>query len=404
MSAVLAATVVGAVAAAAPGDVPTEPVTLTVEDVSGGSRDPVMEQLNREFMEAHPNVTIKRVRSSFTDLQPKQAIGLSGPNPPDVVEIVVPNDTFGKLGNQGLIVDLDPYIAHYGWDQQFPSSLLDQSRFDATGQILSGPHYGTYMVEDVVGVFYNKEKLAALGLDVPTTWEDFVAALAVAKDAGEIPVMVGNVDKWPMGHVSAMVYNRYATTEDINGWVFNTKPEVKWTDPGFVEANRVLQSWANAGYFTPDFNAVSYDDAVARFGVGFFLPPPMADDPDLRIEGGQGQFWAIAGKSPNPDLAAEYLDFITSDRAGELLVEHGNLPGFVMDQQPTIPPGLYKEVYDALQVVNADYTVSTFENVATPTMRATLGDGYQMLLEGLTTPEDFNAAIQADHDAHYLKP
>lgn len=422
----VAALVAAPAAIAAPGDFPTDPVTLRVADVSGANRDAVLEQLNKEFMEAHPNVTIERIKGSFTDLQPKQAIELAGPNPPDVVEIVVPNDSFAKLGNEGLLLNLDPYFEHYGWADKYPASLLDQGRFDENGQILSGPHYGTYMVEDVVGLFYNKDKLAALGLEVPTTWEEFIDSLAAAKAAGEIPMMVGNLDKWPVGHIYGLIYNRYATTEDINGWTFNTKPEVKWTDPQFVESSRIFQSWGLDGMFTPDYNAVGYDDAVARFAageglylpagtwvlsslqdagdhIGFLLPPPLADDPDLRIEGGQGQFWGISGKSANPDVAAAYLDFITSDRAGELLVENGSLPGFTVSTPPTIEPGLYKDVYDAVQQVNADYTVSTYVDASTATMLTTSGEGHQKLLAGMMTPEEFNASVQADHDATYLK-
>lgn len=401
----------------------TEPVTLVVEDVSGANRDAVLEQLNADFMAAHPNVTIERVRSSFTDLQPKQAIELAGPNPPDVVEIVVPNDTFGKLGNQGLLTNLDPYVEQYGWADRFPASLLDQGRFDASGQILSGPHYGVYMVEDVVGIFYNKAKLAALGLEIPTTWEEFQASLEVAKQGGEIPIMLGNLEKWPVGHIYGLIYNRYATTEDINGWTFNTKPDVTWEAPEFLKATQELQSWGQAEYFTPDFNAVGYDDAVARFkegeglylpagtwvsatlddsdNIGFFLPPPLSTDPQLRVEGGQGQFWAISGKTENPDVAAAYLDLLTSQRAGELLVANGSFPGFAMSTVPSMEPGLYQDVFLAIQDVNADYTVSTYVDAATSSMLVTSGEGHQKLLAGQMTPEEFNASVQADHDATY---
>lgn len=70
-------------ASASPGGLTTDPVTLVVADVSGTeSRGIAVEQLNKEFMELHPNVTIERVVGSFADLQPKQAIQMAGPNPP----------------------------------------------------------------------------------------------------------------------------------------------------------------------------------------------------------------------------------------------------------------------------------------------------------------------------------
>ncbi len=411
--------------AASPSGITTEPVTLVVEDVSGENRDAALEAINAAFMAKYPNVTIERVRSSFTDLQPKQAIEMAGPNPPDVIEVVVPNDTFAKLGNEGLITNLDPYVEQYGWADRFPASLLDQGRFDAKGQILSGPHYGVYMVEDVVGIFYNKAKLAALKLEVPKTWEEFQSALATAKAAGEVPIWIGNLEKWPMGHVYGTIYNRYATTDDINGWTFNTKPDVSWDSAPYLKATQELKAWGDKGYFTPDFNAVGYDDATAQFGagkgvffpagtwvtgtlekaasdkLGFFLPPPVSSDPQVRVEGGQGQFWAISGKTKHPDVAAAYLDMLSSQLAGEQLIKIAAIPGFKMDSVPSIPSGLYSDVFSAVQEVNKTYTVSTYVDASTSTMLTTSGEGQQKLLAGQMTPEEYVASVQADHDAAY---
>lgn len=413
--------------AASPSGITTEPVTLVVEDVSGANRDAALEAINAAFKAKYPNVTIERVRSSFTDLQPKQAIEMAGPNPPDVVEIVVPNETFAKLGNQGLLKNLDPYVAQYGWADRFPASLLDQGRFDDKGQILSGPHYGVYMVEDVVGIFYNKAKLAALSLEVPKTWEEFQASLAKAKSAGEVPIWMGNLEKWPVGHVYGTIYNRYATTDDVNGWTFNTKPDVSWDSAPFLKATQELKEWGDKGYFTPDYNAIAYDDATAQFGagqglyfpagtwvtgtlekaagdkVGFFLPPPVSTDPQLRVEGGQGQFWAISGKTKHPDVAAAYLDMLSSQLAGEELIKISAIPGFAMSTVPTIPPGLYGDVFSAVQEVNKNYTVSTYPDASTATMLTTSGEGHQKLLAGQMTAEEFVASVQADHDAVYKK-
>ena len=52
---------------------------------------------------------------------------------------------------------------------------------------------------EIVGVYYNKQMLADLGLDVPTTFAEFEQALEVAKQAGEVPIQFGNNDAFP-GH------------------------------------------------------------------------------------------------------------------------------------------------------------------------------------------------------------
>ena len=51
-----------------------------------------------------------------------------------------------------------------------------------------------------MGVYYNVDKLTALGLEVPTTFAEFEAALAAAKEAGELPIKLGNQAGWPATH------------------------------------------------------------------------------------------------------------------------------------------------------------------------------------------------------------
>ncbi len=61
-------------------------VTLTVwdQEVRGGQRRQI-EQLNAAFEQRYPNVTIKRVAKSFTDLNTTLKLAVSGDEAPDVV-------------------------------------------------------------------------------------------------------------------------------------------------------------------------------------------------------------------------------------------------------------------------------------------------------------------------------
>src|SRR5262245_10243548 len=63
------------------------PVTLTVwdQEVLGGQNEQ-MQKLNAAFHAKYPNVTIKRVSRSFSDLEKTLRLALSGDSPPDVVE------------------------------------------------------------------------------------------------------------------------------------------------------------------------------------------------------------------------------------------------------------------------------------------------------------------------------
>ena len=73
-------------------------VTLTVwdQEVRGGQAAQI-KQLNQQFQQKYPNVTIKRVAKSFTDLNTTLKLAVSGPKAPDVVE-----------ANQGNVVTIKP--------------------------------------------------------------------------------------------------------------------------------------------------------------------------------------------------------------------------------------------------------------------------------------------------------
>src|SRR4051794_2117912 len=64
----------------------TEPITLTVWDQETGQVSKVWDELNAEFEEQNPTVTIERVNRDFGELKTLLKLAISGPNGPDVVE------------------------------------------------------------------------------------------------------------------------------------------------------------------------------------------------------------------------------------------------------------------------------------------------------------------------------
>ncbi len=98
----------------ATGVIGTEPVTLTVWDQETGRVSKIWDQLNAEFMEKYPNVTIRRVTKSFGDLKTSLKLAVAGPNPPDVVEANQGWPDMGALVRAGLLLPLDGYAEAYG--------------------------------------------------------------------------------------------------------------------------------------------------------------------------------------------------------------------------------------------------------------------------------------------------
>jgi raffinose/stachyose/melibiose transport system substrate-binding protein len=399
-----------------------EPVTLTIwdQEVRGGQNDEIT-QLNKEFQEKYPNVTIKRVAKSFTDLLNTVKLAVAGPNAPDIVEANQGRPIMGELVRAGLLLPLNDYADAYGWNDRYSSALLQLNSFSADGREFgSGNLYGLSQVGEIVGVYYNKEKLTALGLDVPATFDEFVAALDAAKAAGEVPIQFGNLDKWPGIHEFQAIQNDVADKQALRDFVF-ARTGAAFDTTQNTEAATMAQEWVDKGYFTPGFNGLGYDDAWPQFtdgkgvflitgtwlspdlekamgqNVGFFLVPPAeASAPPVAL-GGEGLPFVITAKSKNPDVAAAYLDFITNQHAAEVIVGTGGLPTFSLPN-PDVPAGTsLADIFAAWKTLNDSDGIVPYLDYATPTFYDTITAAIQELFAKKATPDQFTEKVETDY-------
>ena len=87
--------------------------------------------------------------------------------------------------NQGSLANLNDVAAKEGWDAVVPAALQAFAKVD--GQWVSAP----VNVHSTNWVWANKSVLDAIGIAVPTTWEEFTAALDTLKAAGITPIAHG---------------------------------------------------------------------------------------------------------------------------------------------------------------------------------------------------------------------
>jgi raffinose/stachyose/melibiose transport system substrate-binding protein len=388
-------------------------VTLTVwdQEVRGGQRKQI-ERLNRAFQERYPNVTIKRVAKSFEDLNTTLKLAVSGDKAPDVVQANQGRPVMGQLVKGGLLRPLDAYAEAYGWADRYSKVLLDLNRFsDDAAEFGSGGLYGLSQMGEIVGVFYNREQVP----EPPATFEEFEAQLEQAKADGDVPIAFGNLDKWPGIHEFETVQAQFAEPDAVRDFVF-ARDGATFASPENEQAAAKIQSWAEKGYFTPDFNGTGYDPAWQQFTrgkgrfliagtwltadladamgdkVGFMLMPPPEEREAPVSLGGESLPFAVTTKSKNPDVAAAYIDFITSTEAGRVLAATGNLPAMETDGQPA--GALAREVQDAWFTLADQESMIPYLDYATPTFYDEITAAVQRLLAGKLEPAEFTQNVQ----------
>jgi len=389
-------------------------VTLTVwdQEVRGGQAKQIKE-LNKQFQAKYPNVTIKRVARSFEDLNKTLKLAVSGPDAPDVVEANQGRPIMGTLVKGGLLKPLDPYAKVYDWQSRYSPLLLDLNKFSPdAAQFGSGNLYGVSQMGEIVGVFYNKKKVA----DPPKTLADFEDSLKQAKDEGDIPIQFGNLDAWPGIHEYETVLAQTAEKDQVRDFVF-AREGASFDNPEFLAAAKKLREWADAGYLTPDFNGTGYDPAWQRFAqgkgryliagtwltadladkmgddVGFMLMPGTDEGAPPVALGGESVPWAITSKTKNPDVAAAYIDFVTDANAAKVLAETGNLPAMPAEAS-SIPDGLPSEVFREWKRLNDADGIIPYLDYTTPTFYDDISGAIQELLGGKKDPEQFTAGVE----------
>ncbi len=395
-------------------------VELTVWDQEvRGSQNDALESLNKAFQDKYPNVTIKRVKQSNDDLQQQLQLALSGDDVPDVAQVNNARGDMGQYVAAGQLVDLEPYAKAYGWSDRFSDSVLAKVRYSSDGKTFGeGNLYGLPQTGEIVGLFYSKSKLEALGAELPATWTDYFAILDKAKAAGEQPMVLGNIEKWPAFHVFGPLQANYVPADDIVKLGMGNAG-ADWMAQGNVDAMTQFAKWGTEGYFGSSPNGTDYDPAWAEFGkgTGVFLPagswvgadleaimgddlgfmaPPAGLDGQLATTGGTGIPFAIPAKAKNPDVAAAYLDFITTDEAMKIIADNG---GFPVNNAAELAPasGVNKEIYEAFDKVSNEGTLLPYLDYATPSFADTAGQGFQEALGGQRSPEEVLQAFQDDY-------
>jgi raffinose/stachyose/melibiose transport system substrate-binding protein len=410
-------------APSSPGLIETEPLTLTVWDQETGKVSKVWDQLNAEFEQEYPNVTIERVNRDFGELKALLKLAISGPKGPDVVEANQGWPDMGQLVEAGLLLPLDNYATAYGWRDRVSENVLAVSSWTPDGtQFGTGSLFGYTTMGEIVGVYYNKDMLADLGLTVPATFAEFEQHLATAKAAGEVPIQFGNNDGFPGIHEFAVIQDQMAPVSYLTDLIFGLQGDaLSFDTPENVQAAATLQDWASKGYFTPGFGGAGYDSSVADFAAGeglfmitgnwivanlgadssefgfFVMPPTEAGGPPVAT-GGAGFPLSIAAGTEHPDAAAAYVDWMTSDHASELLLQVGQLPLHTGATTSSVEEGtVLADVLAAAAAVTESNGVVPYEDWATPTFYDTLTAAIQELMVERITPEEFVSKVEKDY-------
>ncbi len=364
-----------------------------------------------EFAATHPDVTVQFELKTFDQINQAGALILNSNEAPDVLEYNKGNGTAGLVASQGLLQALDDEYHARGWDKIVPESALALGKYDQNGVFGSGPLVGIPNYGEFVSVFYNEDMLKAEGLEVPTTYEDFVKALDVFVAKGITPIVTGAND-YPAQHI---MYTLALKNADAD-WIakFEGLKEPLDTTP-FLKAAETLVDWVNKGYISKDATGMNADDMsnefqsqkspfmfggtwlstrfanVETFKASQFLMPGQQYAP-----GSTGNMWVVPASATNKDLAYDFIGITLSPDVQNVMGNNGGLPIAADSAAITDPVGkLTTTLFNQLVAQGGlgfypDWPVAGFYNEVLQATQAVIG--------GTATPEEFAARLKKFYD------
>jgi alpha-glucoside transport system substrate-binding protein len=214
-----------------------------------GSEGEAFQAVIDAFKQKNPQVTVKIEQVPFDQTQALLTQQFAAGSPPDVT-VALPG-IIRTFAGQELLLNLD---------SQWDAWIKDGAYTDALRQIASGPDgkaYGVYFKGNVNAlVWYSPQELDKLGIQVPTTWAQFTAAMDKAKAAGVDPLAVGGKDGWPLTQWTDPIILRVAGADKFNQLA---RGEIGWDDPQIVRSFQVLGDLI-AKYFPEQTLATGFID------------------------------------------------------------------------------------------------------------------------------------------------
>ncbi|MNJ51261.1 Multiple sugar-binding protein precursor [compost metagenome] len=187
------------------------------------------------------------------------------------------------------------------------------------------------------GMFYNKQIFEDNGLNVPTTWTEFIKVNEDLKAKGIVPIGVAGKDVWPLKLPVFSLQAKILGGGDQQAWIEGVwKGTTAYNDAQAVEVLEKMKTLQD-NYMIDGFMGIDYATAPSIFAAGKvamladgswdaptiatanpdlkfgYFPVPATEDAELNksFVGKYDVTWYAAEKGPNKEGAIKWLEFFS---------------------------------------------------------------------------------------------
>ncbi|MGY1552985.1 ABC transporter substrate-binding protein [Microbacterium sp. A588] len=296
------------------------------------------------IFEDETGATVEFEEKSFEQIQKTASQVLDTDAAPDLMEFNKGNATAGFLASTGLIADISDAVEEYGWGDMLAPSLQTTAKYTDDGVMGGDTWYGVPNYGEFVGVYYNLDAFADAGLEVPETYDEFVAVLDAFVQQGITPLAEAGAE-YPLGQL----WYQLALMKADRGFVDDYQlyaDSVDWAGEEITSATETLAEYVDKGYIASDVSSIKAEDAGVSFingsapifvsgswwygrfvneATGFDWTMTAFPDSDLSL-GSSGNLWVVPENASNQDLAYKFIDITMRPEIQAIIGNNGGLP------------------------------------------------------------------------------
>lgn len=297
-------------------------ITVMASGVTGGTQDKFLQEFKTIVEKEYPDYTIEATLlpddQYYTSLKSKLSTGQA----PDMF-LVQPKKASASsvegMAEAGYIEDLSDLA---GWDNIVETVKTDMS--------YGGNPYAISSAVGVLGTWYNKTLFKEHGIELPTNWEEFLAANEKLKDAGITPITMGDKDSYMIqfGMYQVAANEVYPINADFDNQLYDGK--TKFTDKSWVktiekyyelyqkeyvtstslglgqaQAQQMFIDQQAAMIFDGDFSYSAFENVDFELG---FMALPANDSGDTYIAAATSAGYAISSTSDQKEILKEVFN------------------------------------------------------------------------------------------------
>jgi len=312
-------------------------VRITVSTNVVGEQAKVLQQITDNFMKDNPSIKVD-FSAPGKEYENTMKVKMASNDMPDVFA----THGWAKARYGEFLLDL----SGESWASSVNAAIKPLVS-DDTGKLYVLP-----LDQDKAGPVFNAAVLEKYGVQVPTTYEEFLAACETikTKSGGEVvPIHMGGADSWPIGQYFDFFATPLLISSSQNYGAQLLDGTFDWSK--FDQLPQMFKDLQTKGYLNKDVLTAKYNDSAKAFADGkaafgiygpYFIEESQKINPDLKaglmpipsivagdtptFAGGEKTTWGIWKDSKNVDAAKKFVAYFAKPENVALVAKSNQLP------------------------------------------------------------------------------